>query len=43
MARAQLSLATVNLASLQLPGEPMYEGDKPYTKEQYDAKVTWTA
>jgi hypothetical protein len=43
VARAQLSLATVNLANLQLPNQPMYRDDERYTQEQYDAKIAWTA
>ena len=43
MARPQLSFATINLQNLQLPGEPMYPDGQPWTVEQYQAKVAWTA
>jgi endonuclease/exonuclease/phosphatase family metal-dependent hydrolase len=34
---------TVNLFNLQLPGRPMYPTSRPYTEEQYAAKIAWTA
>lgn len=37
-----ISLATFNLYNLQLPGKP-WRGDRPYTDEQYKAKIAWTA
>ncbi len=38
-----VTFATINLYNLQLPDRPRYPNSTPYTREQYDAKVTWTA
>lgn len=40
---AKLSFATFNLRNLQLPGKTYYAGSKPYSKEEYEAKIRWTA
>lgn len=39
----KISFATFNLYNLQLPGLPLYERSKPYTKKEYAAKIDWTA
>ncbi|WP_187170575.1 endonuclease/exonuclease/phosphatase family protein [Salidesulfovibrio onnuriiensis] len=40
---AKLSFATFNLRNLQLPGEVYYTTSRPYTRDEYDAKIRWTA
>lgn len=39
----RFSVATLNLYNLQLPGKRMNPGQKPWTREEYDAKLRWTA
>lgn len=36
-----ISFATFNLYNLQLPDQPMYPKSKPYTQQQYEAKIAW--
>jgi len=38
-----ISFATFNLYNLQLPGKAMHPGGHPYSQEQYDAKIAWSA
>lgn len=38
----RFSVATFNLYNLQLPGEPMNPGQRPWTAEEFDRKLTWT-
>jgi len=37
----KIRFATLNLQNLQLPGQPMHFGAKPYTQEEYDRKTAW--
>ena len=39
--RRDISFATVNLYNLQRPGEKMYATSRPYTEEEYRAKLAW--
>ena len=39
----RFSVATFNLYNLQLPGEPMNRNQTPWTQEQYEHKLDWTA
>jgi endonuclease/exonuclease/phosphatase family metal-dependent hydrolase len=39
----RFSVATFNLFNLQLPGESMNPGQKPWTKEEFERKVSWIA
>ncbi|MGP9813869.1 endonuclease/exonuclease/phosphatase family protein [Rhodopseudomonas sp. NSM] len=41
--KRNISFATFNLYNLQLPDQPMYPKSRPYTQEQYDAKIGWIA
>ncbi|MEH6720580.1 MAG: endonuclease/exonuclease/phosphatase family protein [Aurantimonas endophytica] len=43
MARARLSFTTFNLLNLNRPGLPLYKSSKPWTLEEYDAKIDYTA
>lgn len=43
MARDRFSVATFNLYNLQLPGERMNPGQKPWTDAEFDLKIKWTA
>jgi len=38
-----LAIATFNLHNLQVPDAPMYPQSRPYTPEEYAAKVAWQA
>ncbi len=38
-----ISVASFNLYNLQLPDAPMYPQSRPYTAEEFAAKVRWTA
>jgi predicted extracellular nuclease len=38
----RFSVATYNLFNLQLPGERMNRGQKPWTEEEFERKVAWT-
>ena len=38
-----ITFGTVNLFNLQRPGLPTYPTSRPYTEEQYAAKIAWTA
>lgn len=38
-----LTLATVNLYNLQKPGAAMYPTSRPYSEEEYEDKIDWTA
>ena len=38
-----ISFATFNLYNLQRPGQPMYATSRPYTDEEYRAKIAWKA
>lgn len=38
-----LTLATVNLYNLQKPGAAMYPRSRPYSEEEYEDKIDWTA
>lgn len=38
-----VSIATLNLYNLNLPGLPMYTDTAGWTQEEFDAKVRWTA
>lgn len=37
----RFSVATFNLYNLQLPGEPMNPGQRPWTAEEFDRKLIW--
>lgn len=37
----RFSVATFNLYNLQLPGEGMNPGQKPWTRDEFDRKVSW--
>ncbi|QIK65042.1 endonuclease/exonuclease/phosphatase family protein [Nocardioides sp. HDW12B] len=37
----RFSVATFNLYNLQLPGEPMNPGQRVWTAEEFDRKLTW--
>lgn len=39
----RFSVATFNLYNLQLPGEAMNPFQKPWTRTEFDRKVSWTA
>ena len=39
----RFSVATFNLYNLQLPGDPMNPGQRPWTEEEFASKVRWTA
>lgn len=43
MSLDRFSVATFNLYNLQLPGWSMNPGQKPWTREEFDRKVSWTA
>jgi endonuclease/exonuclease/phosphatase family metal-dependent hydrolase len=43
MARDRISFATFNLLNFQEAGRPMNRGQAPWTPEQVEAKVAWTA
>jgi endonuclease/exonuclease/phosphatase family metal-dependent hydrolase len=38
-----ISFASFNLYNLQRPGQPMYATSRPYTEEEYAAKIAWKA
>ena len=35
--------ASFNLHNLQLPGAPMYPRSRPYSEEEFEAKLAWGA
>jgi predicted extracellular nuclease len=39
----RFSIASFNLYNLQLPGQRMNPGQKPWTKREFERKVSWTA
>lgn len=39
----RFSVATVNLYNLNLPGLPLYSDRDGWSREQYEAKIAWTA
>jgi endonuclease/exonuclease/phosphatase family metal-dependent hydrolase len=41
--RDRFSVATFNLYNLQLPGDPMHRGQKPWTDGEFAQKTEWTA
>src|SRR5690242_18125512 len=43
MDHAQFSVATFNLYNFQLPGQRMNPFQKPWTKDEFDHKVSWVA
>ncbi len=43
MSLDRFSVATFNLFNLQLPGLAMNPGQKPWTRDEFDKKVSWTA
>jgi predicted extracellular nuclease len=43
MDHAQFSVATFNLYNFQLPGLPMNPFQKPWTKDEFNHKVSWVA
>ncbi|MPZ41628.1 MAG: endonuclease/exonuclease/phosphatase family protein, partial [Rhizobiales bacterium] len=43
MAQTKISFATFNLLNLNEPGLPLYQNSTPWTEEQYNKKIAYTA
>lgn len=43
MAQTEISFTTFNLLNLNEPGLPLYKNAKPWTEEQYNKKISYTA
>lgn len=43
MSPDRFSVSTFNLYNLQLPGQRMNPGQKPWTREEFERKVSWVA
>ena len=41
--KRDIAFGTMNLYNLQSPGKPMYPRSTPYTQEEYEEKIAWTA
>lgn len=41
--KRDIAFGTMNLYNLQIPGKPMYPGGRPYSEDEYQEKLEWTA